>query len=1193
MLIFKSEIASQKSQIKNQKSNNINKGMQNQTFNKLFLKSTGSVNQNNLPQKMSMENLLKMISEDKLEVFINHENQMINVTKFFKSNLMSEDLGFMSKDFENSNLIENLGQKKDVLVKIDEGSRNAFAQFSTHKSNLTNYILQKIEVEVSGEQKNGKISELTPPTPPINVGGKFSAINVEGELSDINVEGEFSDKNIEGEFSDINLGGDGEKIKNTLIDNQQIASNELDITIDNSKIGIMNRKISIDDMEIAIDNPETMIETPEIAIDNPEAMIENPEIAIGNPETMIEDQEIAIVNPETMIENQEITIDDPETMIETPEIAIDNPETMIEDQEITIDNPETMIEDQEITIDNPEIVIENQDIAINIDEIDIENPEILDNDIEMNKINPEIKDEFLSMIRPDIVQYPNGSETIIKNKNVEEIENDIDNEYYQKISHNQPIFIKSTTANIETSGGNSEIKIMKSQNMKISSENLNNISESNILGQNTLSRNNNPQPVSEPARMLNIDPQILSNQPRIQKTDHQILFPKFQTVNEKPKTRSSELIFKKPESIKSYHETSNLNMKSNSTNLQSNISDSMSKIHNQDISNQNSVSRNLNKGQNAVFRNNNQLTQTPNIEASLKSQEQIVSNIDFRGAPRGIESQTNIFSTPPNKENQTKKTMSFEVNERGKNGLQNLNNSKQKSSAMKNNRDTAKTYSPQIKQPSLESISENTIKGNINPKIVYPKTGENQINQVNNNLDNIIDLNEQGLPLQNVVTYSINTNFSQENNDQVEMIPTVSKKTININNIEIGSDNEENISVLKSEGNEYREKASIFDGNLAQTTTKKNENIIDNSGETEHLSNKKNQLAQTLHVNNENKSIEGDEMAKNKKHQNMKVQTETTTFKHQDQIDRETEVSSLNDASNLEVSDVQYVPKDISDIHAFNRTPEELFKTHLINEQPFIVNFKNEFGQDVFQQIVIEKEIKKNDNRFVNVDHKFEGRFGNEQRFVNQEKINVSETATTKSVNSEVKKSVETTSAQNDNSNNNSHNNQNNQSFQDFHNSFTQNGGQVQYSSQSRGNSAMFDVFNQQIISKALEFSKTQQYEVKSMFDVMTLNLGKINVQIEKQGTTLRIDLKVETKDKESSVKENVQELTSHLKQFGFEQIDVNIDLDSNSKENSQSSQESRDNKSTVNQTENSTEQNQETFEKDRNFGYNSFEYTA
>ena len=107
----------------------------------------------------------------------------------------------------------------------------------------------------------------------------------------------------------------------------------------------------------------------------------------------------------------------------------------------------------------------------------------------------------------------------------------------------------------------------------------------------------------------------------------------------------------------------------------------------------------------------------------------------------------------------------------------------------------------------------------------------------------------------------------------------------------------------------------------------------------------------------------------------------------------------------------------------------------------------------------------------------------------------------------------------------------------------------------------------------------------------MTLNLGKINVQIEKQGSAIKIDLKIESRDKETSIKEGLDDLSAQLKQLGYEQVDINIDLESGSKDETVHSQETIiETKKTNNERINQTT---EAPERERDFGYNSFEYTA
>lgn len=67
---------------------NGNQGVKGQTnaFQQLFLRTTDISKQNSLPQTMTVDKLINMVQNNKIEVFINHDNKMLNVTEFFKSN---------------------------------------------------------------------------------------------------------------------------------------------------------------------------------------------------------------------------------------------------------------------------------------------------------------------------------------------------------------------------------------------------------------------------------------------------------------------------------------------------------------------------------------------------------------------------------------------------------------------------------------------------------------------------------------------------------------------------------------------------------------------------------------------------------------------------------------------------------------------------------------------------------------------------------------------------------------------------------------------------------------------------------------------------------------------------------------------------------------------------------------------------
>ena len=249
-----------------------------------------------------------------------------------------------------------------------------------------------------------------------------------------------------------------------------------------------------------------------------------------------------------------------------------------------------------------------------------------------------------------------------------------------------------------------------------------------------------------------------------------------------------------------------------------------------------------------------------------------------------------------------------------------------------------------------------------------------------------------------------------------------------------------------------------------------------------------------------------------------------------------------------------------------SQNADELFKNHFLSEKPFIINVKNENGQNYFQQVYIEKE---------NISVKGESK----QKLTNQD-----ESITKKS---EIKNQIVSNNAQNDNQP------QNNQSFQQFQNSFNQRTADVAPQQQSRNHSGDYETLYQQIFSKASELRNSAQFEVKTVFEIMTINFGKVNTQIEKQGTTLRINFKTDSKEKETALKENMSDLATNLKQFGFDKIEINVDLDSHSNDNSKQAQNHHNNtKNDIKKQENIVKKETD-FSQRRKFGYNSFEYTA
>ena len=248
---------------------------------------------------------------------------------------------------------------------------------------------------------------------------------------------------------------------------------------------------------------------------------------------------------------------------------------------------------------------------------------------------------------------------------------------------------------------------------------------------------------------------------------------------------------------------------------------------------------------------------------------------------------------------------------------------------------------------------------------------------------------------------------------------------------------------------------------------------------------------------------------------------------------------------------------------------ENLVKEHFIQEKPFTIKVQNEGGQFDYKEIVIDKEN-------LSIKEELKSKNSNSENPNNNK-------------NEDSKQSQVQASEQKQNSNQN----QQNHSFNNFNQSLNNRTVETQPGFQSRSSSADFDVLYQQIMNKASELSKSPKYEIRTSFEVITESLGKLNTQIEKMGDSLTIRFKIESKEKESVLKENIQNLSSSLKQFGFEKIEIDIDLDSHSNDKQQYTQSNSTYK-TESKSEDKMSKKQETdFSQKRQFGYNTFEYTA
>ena len=99
-------------------------------LNPLFIKPVDMSAQNLLPSKMTIDNLVNLIAQNKVEVFINNNSQMHNVTSFFKSNDSIKELLSKKTVDENINLFQN---KQNPVKKNTKTSVNdKFIEFNLY-----------------------------------------------------------------------------------------------------------------------------------------------------------------------------------------------------------------------------------------------------------------------------------------------------------------------------------------------------------------------------------------------------------------------------------------------------------------------------------------------------------------------------------------------------------------------------------------------------------------------------------------------------------------------------------------------------------------------------------------------------------------------------------------------------------------------------------------------------------------------------------------------------------------------------------------------------------------------------------------------------------------------------------------------------------------------------------------------------
>ena len=114
------------------------------SFKQLFIRSTDATLSNSLPQKMTIDDLVNLISDNKIEVFINHQNQMVNVTSFFKPNMLLETAGMTHEAGSTRQEVRAKANNKQLTV------NDKFIEFNLldeNKGILVNTTPQKLEME--------------------------------------------------------------------------------------------------------------------------------------------------------------------------------------------------------------------------------------------------------------------------------------------------------------------------------------------------------------------------------------------------------------------------------------------------------------------------------------------------------------------------------------------------------------------------------------------------------------------------------------------------------------------------------------------------------------------------------------------------------------------------------------------------------------------------------------------------------------------------------------------------------------------------------------------------------------------------------------------------------------------------------------------------------------------------------------
>ncbi|MDD4157659.1 MAG: hypothetical protein PHY08_13930, partial [Candidatus Cloacimonetes bacterium] len=156
-----------------------------QSFDKIFLKINNQDINNKVefPQKISLNNLINLASENKIEIFVNDHNTMYDVTPFFKSiNTLKKVLNIEG----SSNNEINLSQLRLINQGEKELPKSSLSLSGKDKKNINNQFIQLNiidtninEIENTIKTENPKFSEKNEEKQEIN-----NSINLEVSINE-------------------------------------------------------------------------------------------------------------------------------------------------------------------------------------------------------------------------------------------------------------------------------------------------------------------------------------------------------------------------------------------------------------------------------------------------------------------------------------------------------------------------------------------------------------------------------------------------------------------------------------------------------------------------------------------------------------------------------------------------------------------------------------------------------------------------------------------------------------------------------------------------------------------------------------------------------------------------------------------------------------------------------------------------